>query len=113
MRNETEDSVDLWRQVASAVEYIAAVDRPGFTVWDALSEAAICWSADSLDAEDLDARFIDTTDRVRGALEVVLRHFPPADAPGGAFISEVIESALGVWLEAVALDFNGGRPFAG
>ena len=41
-----EDSVDLWRQVASAVEYIAMVERSGFSVWNAIADAIAVWIED-------------------------------------------------------------------
>lgn len=105
-RNETEDSVDLWRQVASAAEYIAAVERPGFSVWDALADALFAWSeASRTSVED------GSLDRLRIGFVWLLRGVPPPGAPDGASVAEVVGSALANWLEDAAAQVNDGRPF--
>lgn len=49
-----------WRHVASAVEYLAELERPGFTVWDALDEAVRWWIVDHLAIDgELDRALID------------------------------------------------------
>lgn len=106
MRSEPAETVDLWRQVASAVEYIAAVERPGFTVWDALSEAILAWSGRSLaSVED------GNPDRLRAALVWLLQGLPPTGAPGGVRVAEAFASALANWMEASASVINDEVPF--
>ena len=108
-RNETEDSVDLWRQVASAVEYIAGVERPGFSVWAALAEASQRWLSDAEDVAWTPAS--DELDPLRQCLVSALAMVPPAGSAGGASMDQVLSSALEQWLAGITLEMNLGQRF--
>lgn len=109
MRNETEDSVDLWRQVASAVEYIAAVERPGFSVSDAIEEALSDWlqlePATTYPTSNVEA------DGFRLVLHELLRQLPPVGVPCGVSIAQGLEAAVADWLSKAALQHNTGLRF--
>lgn len=109
MRNETEETVDLWRQVASAVEYIAAVERPGFTVWDAVLEALEFWTSDD-DCDSMPHAWRDL-DPLRSCFEHLLAVTPPAGSAGGAPLAETFLGALAHWLAVTAGERNQGQPF--
>lgn len=106
MRNETEDSVDLWRQVASAVEYIAAVSRPGFTVSDAIEEALTDW----LQLEPA-TTYTTSNDGFRLVLHELLGQLPPVGVPCGVSIAQGLAAAVGDWVIKAALQHNTGLRF--
>ncbi|MEK7424512.1 MAG: hypothetical protein AAB131_11815 [Actinomycetota bacterium] len=111
MQGVSEDSIDLWRQVASAVEYIAAFERPGFSVWDAVADAIDCWIEDgSFGDTDTCGRWGDV-DGLRSSIGDLLSRVPPAGAHGGVPAAEALGAALSNWLEQTAADFNDGCRF--
>jgi hypothetical protein len=99
MRNETEDSVDLWRQVASAVEYIAAVERPGFTTWNAIADALRDWMLAEFDEDRVDGR-IQESDALRTSIGRLIAMVPPIGAPGGNALADALSAAMADWLES-------------
>ena len=107
----TEDSVDLWRQVASAVEYIAMVERPGFSVWNAIADAIAVWIEDD-SFGDADVREgWGEVDGLRSSIGDLLSRLPPAGAHGGVLVAEALGAALSDWLERIAADLNDGCRF--
>lgn len=108
MHDDTEDSVDLWREVASAVEYIAAMERPGFTVWDAVSEAIEQWLA-----VDTPSRggWVDA-DRLRSWIDELVARLAPAGAAGDGSLAAALGAAMSDWLRAVEFDANRRWSFA-
>ncbi len=111
--NET----DLWRQLCSAVDYVAAVARPDLTVPAAIEEALRWWIAEHVDPTDGDADEAERPlpwadpDPLRTTLERLLTSVPGVGLPGGHPIGESIESAIGSWLSTIADGFNDGQPF--
>jgi len=112
-RNETEDSVDLWRQVASAVEYIAAVDRPGFSTWDAVEEAVLAWLSTPDVLHSHTSRLLRDADGLRSALALLADSLPPLGVEGGCSVSASLAGALNEWLHDVMSNCNGGQRFGG
>jgi hypothetical protein len=114
---DTADHGAVWLEVVSAVDYLAAVHRPGFTVWDALDEAVRWWTAELLDPRH---GFPDRRpgelpwhdpDPLRSTIEVLLGAVAPAignDIPG---IADAFTAALASWLAVTADEFNDGDPF--
>lgn len=112
MPGNGEDSVDLWRRVASAVEYIGAVESAGFTIWDGVADAIASWTDDgSVDGADM-CECPGEVDRLRYLIGVLFSRLPPAGAPGGVAVEAALEAALSNWLERVEADLNGGCRFA-
>lgn len=59
------------------MEYIAAVDRPGFSVWDAMIDAIGHWRTDG-EVRRLDpTELLREDDRMRVMLTELLLHAPP------------------------------------
>ena len=112
MLDDSEDSVDLWRQVASAVEYIAAVDRPGFSVWDAIADAIAFWIEDGSFGEAGAPERWGEVDGLRSSIGDLLSRLPPAGAQGGVAVAEALGAALSDWLDRIAADLNDGYRFA-
>lgn len=111
MQGISDDSIDLWRQVASAVEYIAAVERPGFTVWDAIVEAIRWWIEDGSFGETAACDRWSEVDGLRGSIGDLLSRLPTAGAPGGIHVAEALGAALSEWLEQVEAALNDGCRF--
>lgn len=107
MRNETEDSVDLWRQVASAVEYIAAVERPGFTTWNAIADALRDWMVAEFDEDRVDGRMSEA-DTLRTSIDRLIAMVPPIGAPGGNALADALSAAMAAWLESFRTRVNQG-----
>ena len=107
-----------WLEVVSAVDYLAAVHRPGLTVWDALDEAIRWWTAEHLDPRTgfSPHRVVDLPwhdpDPLRSTLERLLAAVLPADTPDGTTLPDALSAALAAWLSAMADGFNDGRSFA-
>lgn len=101
------DSVGLWHATAAAVAYIAAVERPGFTVWDATCEALQAWRR--LDSNEGVAHSSD--DPLRHVLEGLMAEVAPVGAPGGHSIAAILSASLSNWLEAASLRLNNSQPF--
>ena len=109
----TEDSVDLWRQVASAVEYIAAVERSGFTVWDAITAAIAEWNSAEpcADGAPCCGQFVEP-DYLRSTLRDLLNLAPPFGAPGGVSLEGLLFAALSEWVATQSARVNQGRAFS-
>lgn len=108
MRNEAEDSVELWRQFASAVEYIEAVERPGFSVWDALIESLRMWLG--MDSPGSTVRS-SRSDALREVLKELCLRTAPVGVPGGADLATAIAAALASWLHVETARLNDGYQF--
>lgn len=108
------DHADVWSQTVAATEYLAAIARPGFTVWDALCEAIDDWCTGLLDvqADDQPAGSWDDPDPLRTAVERLLGMTAPAIAGHFEGLGEVLTAALSAWLARTADDVNDGHRFA-
>jgi hypothetical protein len=108
------DHSELWQQVAAAADYLAATNPTGFTVWDAVTEAARDWTAALVDADDGVAAATpmwEDPDPLRTALSALLAATPPAGSPGGAALGDALSAALAEWVERAAGEVNDGRRF--
>lgn len=101
MNNST---LDTWHEFAAAVAYVADIERPGITVWDALAEALHHW---------LDDRPTTTPggDELRAVLADVFCRSPEFGAPGGVHLGAILETAMDNWASAASADVNDGRSF--
>ena len=108
----------VWLDVLGAVEYISETHRPGLSVWDALDEAIRWWGIDRLTPTD---GFPDPVvselpwndpDALRSSIERLLAAVGPAGTTDGHVLSDVLTSALGVWVDRMAELHNDGHPFA-
>jgi len=112
------DHGGVWLEVVSAVDYLAAVHRPGFSVWDALDEAIRWWTAEHLDPRSgfSPHRVVDLPwhdpDPLRSTIERLLAAVAPADTPDGTTLPDALSAALAAWVTAMADGFNDGQPFA-
>jgi hypothetical protein len=101
-----EQSIEICREFAAAVEFVAAVERPGLTIWCALAEAVGDWL-------DIDAgRGCLDEDTLRSVLQQVLVTTPEVGAPGGVGIDAILDAAMSAWIDVSAKRINDGRPFA-
>jgi hypothetical protein len=110
-----EETSCLWDEVLSATSYLRELERPGFTVWDALDEAVRWWIVDHL-AVDGDTEAVpdlpwDDPDPLRTVLGELLNIVPSAGAPGGHALAAVLDAALVAWLTRTANGINDGHPF--
>lgn len=107
------DHADVWSQTVAATEYVAAIARPGFTVWDALREAIDDWCTALLDVrfDDRPGSSWDDPDPLRTAVERLLGMTAPAIAGHSDGLGEVLAAALSVWLARTADDVNDGHRF--
>lgn len=96
--------LDTWHEFAAAVAYVADIERPGLTVWDALAEALHHW---------LDDRPAPATNRdeFRAVLVDLMDRCPEAGAPGGVMLGEILESAIAGWTTNAADRLNDGCRF--
>ena len=105
----------VWTQVGAAAEYLSELERPGFTVWDALDEAIRWWIFDrlSLDGEvDLGTELLwDDPDPLRTTLASLLETTASSGAVDGHELSTVLDSALRKWLVRTADRVNDGQQF--
>ena len=114
----TAASSGQWREAAAAVDYLAEIERPGFTVWDAVDEAVRWWIFDhlSVDGEfeqaSLDLLWEDP-DPLRTTLLELFNTVPATGAVDGHTLASVMEGALSAWLERTAVRINDGRRFRG
>ena len=108
----------VWLDVLGAVDYISETHRPGLSVWDALEEGIRFWSIDRLAPND---GFPDPTlhelpwndpDPLRSSIERLFAAVGPAGTTDGHVLSDVLTSALGVWVDRVAELYNDGHQFA-
>ncbi len=116
MNGERVTSGEVWRQVVSASSYLADLERPGFTPWDALDEAIRWWIHDRLSVEgevDIgDDIPWDDPDPLRTTLQVLFDTAPSSGAVDGHELSTVLDAALRVWLVRTADQVNDGHAFS-
>lgn len=107
------DHADVWSQTVAATEYLAAIARPAFTVWDALCDAIDDWCSALLDVQsgDLPGRSWDDPDALRTAVERLLGMTAPAAADGAEGLGEVLTAALSDWLARAVDEVNDGHRF--
>jgi hypothetical protein len=116
-RSDRTDS-RVWMEVVAAVDYLSATHRLGFTVWDAVEEAIRWWTVDYVTpTDDLpDAAFAelpwDDPDPLRSTLERLLGAAAPLGVTDGHHLSDVLSSALRVWVLRMAILYNDGHQFA-
>lgn len=107
------ESTDVWAEVVVAVEFFREGNRPGLTVWDALSEGMDMWSSDewSLGPVESVQAWTDP-DPLRTKLEMLLRAVADPLQPDGHAVASVLDAALRVWLDHARVRHNDGRSFA-
>jgi hypothetical protein len=112
------DHGGVWLDVVSAVDYLTTTRRPGLTVWDALDEAMRWWAEERVEPRDgfpPPAPFQlpwDDPDPLRSTIERLLSAVAPAETPDGHPLADALSAALGVWVAAMADEFNDGHCFA-
>src|SRR5690606_38342385 len=98
-----------------ASNYLRELERPGFTVWDAVDEAVRWWIVDHLsvdgDTDEVPDLPWDDPDPLRTVFGELLNIVPSAGAPGGHTMAAVLDSALVVWLARTAHRINDGHAF--
>ena len=114
---ERDEQARVWLNVLGAVEYISETHRPGLSVWDALEEAIRWWSIDRLAPSDgfpdpvLSELPWNDPDPLRSSIERLLASVGPAGTTDGHVLSDVLTSALGVWVDLMAKRYNDGHHF--
>ncbi len=105
--NENRASSDVWREFDAAVTYVAEMERPSLTTWQALVEALQDWAPDG-------ARIVrdGALDPLRAALLYLSEITPEAGAPGGVTLGSILDAAMQRWSESVSTRLNDGFPFA-
>lgn len=108
-------SSDVWAEVVGAVAYVADIERPGFTVWDAVDEAVRWWIVDRVSVEgdvDIGADLPwDDPDPLRTTLTTLLETVASSGAVDGHELSAVLDSALRTWLVRTADRVNDSHRF--
>lgn len=97
---------EVWREFDAAVTYVAEMERPGLTIWQALAEALQDWAPDGAGLVSNSAR-----DPLRAALTCVFNVTPELGAPGGVSLGSILDSAMQAWSESVSQRLNNGFPF--
>ena len=97
-------TLDTWHEFAAAVAYVAAIERPGLTVWDALAEALHQWLDDRPSA-------MPNRDELRAVLADVMDRSPEAGAPGGEPLGVILEAAMTQWSIDAGERLNDGLIF--
>jgi hypothetical protein len=108
----------VWLDVVSAVDYLSRGHRHGLTVYDAVEEA-LRWHTATLIAGADDAFAAaaaaelpwDDPDPLRTALEHFVLHHPPA-IDDETTTPHTIHTALKVWVDRMADQYNDGRQWA-
>lgn len=114
---ERSEPARVWPDVLGAVEYISETHRPGLSVWDALEEAIRWWSIDRLAPSDgfpdplLSELPWNDPDPLRSSIERLLAAVGPAGTTDGHALSDVLTSALAVWVDQMVKRYNDGRHF--
>lgn len=108
MNDNRVSSSEVWREFDAAVTYVAEMERPGLTTWQALVEALQDWAPDGVGfvgGSDLDP--------FRTALAYLCEVTPELGAPGGVSLESILESVMLGWTEAASERLNDGFPFVG
>jgi hypothetical protein len=105
-----------WLDVVSAVDYLGASHRYGFTVWDAIEEATRWWNAahftgDPLAALEASQLPWSDPDPLRSSLEHLVEHLEPADSPEATSTQDALHEALTHWTQRMATEYNNGHPW--
>ena len=104
-----------WLDVVSAVDYLAAGDRHGLTVGDAIEEAIRWWTANQLDDSDPSERDRaarlpwDDPDPLRTALEHLVLHLATPEHPSTITAPDALHTALQQWVARMADAYNDGH----
>ena len=112
----TVDSDD-WLQLVAAASYLADLERPGFTVADAIEEALLRWTdaylepIDPISHERPEVPW-DDPDPLRTTLERLLATVPPGGSYDGQMLVDVLTSAVRAWVHDMAEALNEGCSFA-
>lgn len=113
--DRSEEVLCVWDEVVSATNYLRELERPGFTVWDAVDEAVRWWIVDHLsidgDNEAVPDLPWDDPDPLRTVLGELLDIVPSAGAPGGHALAKILDAALLAWLGRTADRINDGHSF--
>lgn len=106
---------EIWLQVVSAVDYLADLERPGFTVWDALEEAVRWWKAEhrklaGTGDESKDLPWEDP-DPLRSSLADLFDMVPTGGVGTTPGLGPILDAALSKWLARTAERVNDGLAF--
>lgn len=108
---------DDWLQLVAASSYLADLERPGFTVADAIEEALRRWTDAYL--EPIDPTWHeraevpwDDPDPLRTTLERLLATVPPGGSYDGQMLVDVLTSAVRAWAHDISEELNHGHAFA-
>jgi len=106
MNGERRPSSEVWREFNAAVTYVAEMERPGLSTWQALAEAVQHWAPDGARS------FGDgALDPLRAALAYICDVTPELGAPGGVGLGSILDAAMSAWSESASKRLNDGFPF--
>lgn len=108
---------DDWLQLIAASSYLADLERPGFTVADAIEEALRRWTDAYLEPIDPPSHERpqvpwDDPDPLRTTLERLLATVPPGGSYDGQMLADIFISAVRAWVRDMAEALNEGCSFA-
>ena len=107
---------DDWLQLIAAASYLADLERPGFTVADAIEEALRRWTDAYLEpieptSPERPQVPWDDPDPLRTTLERLLATVPPGGSYDGQMLVDVLTSAVQAWVYDMAEALNDGHDF--
>lgn len=108
---------DEWLQLIAASSYLADLERPGFTVADAIEEALRRWTdayLEPIDPTSPERPQVpwDDPDPLRTTLERLLATVPPGGSYDGQMLVDILTSAVRAWAHDMAEALNDGRTFS-
>lgn len=105
-----------WLQLVAATEYLAELERPGFTVVDAIEEALRRWLQRYLEPITSPAELVeppwDDPDPLRTTLLRLMDSVPSAGSYDGVALADVLTAAVRAWVCDMADEVNDGHEFA-
>lgn len=105
MSTDSRPSIDACREFVAAVDFLAEMDCPRPSVWDAVADALAQWAGLA------PARSESSADPLRSVLRELIETTPEVGAPGGVRLGAVIEAAITDWAAAASTRVNDGQPF--
>ena len=108
-------SSQTWLDVVSAVDHLAAGDRYGLTVGDAIEEAIRWWTTsqrsddDPLDSDRATRLPWDDPDPLRTTLEHLVLHLAIPEHASAATAHDALQMALTQWVARMTDDYNDGH----
>jgi hypothetical protein len=105
-----------WLQLVAATDYVAELERPGFTVADAIEEALRRWLQRYLEPIASSAELVESPwndpDPLRTTLLRLMDAVPSAGSYDGVVLGDVLTAAVRAWVGDMADEVNEGREFA-